>query len=86
MDLVGTELADLDHRSASTIVSRPAMAAAGLKLRAEAWNTQLPARSATAARTSATSVTMDSSSTMSLPWNVRTSFGCDANATVPSGW
>ena len=59
------------------------MAAAGLKFRAAAWKTQFPARSATAARTSATSVTIDSSSTISLPWKVRTSFGGEASATLP---
>ena len=70
--------------SASTIVSRPDIAAGTLKLRAEAWKTQLPARSTTAARTSATSATMDSSSTMSVPWKLRTSLGSEASATVPS--
>ena len=70
-------------RSASTIVSRPDMAAAGLKFRAAAWNTQLPWRSATAALTSATSATIDSSSTISRPWKVRTSLRGDASATLP---
>jgi hypothetical protein len=37
--------------SASTIVMRPAVAALGLKFLAAAWKTQLPERSATAART-----------------------------------
>ncbi len=56
-------------------MSRPAIAAGTLKLRAEAWKTQLPARSTSAARISATSVTIDSSSTISVPWKVRTSLG-----------
>ena len=46
------------------------IAAGMLKLRAEAWKTQLPARSTFAARTSDTSVTIDSSSTMSTPWRL----------------
>ena len=33
-----------------------------------------------------TSVTIDSSRIICLPWNVRTSFGGETIAIVPSGW
>src|SRR5690606_2533554 len=72
-------------RSTSATVTRPAIAASGLKLRAALWNTRLPCRSPSAARTSAKSVVMLSSSTYSLPPNSRTSLGGEATATVPSG-
>ena len=66
------------------MVRRPDIAAGGLKFCAAAWNRRLPCRSATAARTSATSASIPVSSTMRRPWNSRTSLGGDEMATEPS--
>ncbi|GAA3507283.1 hypothetical protein GCM10019017_04130 [Streptomyces showdoensis] len=59
VDPVGVDGAGFDQfpRPRRTVI-RPAIAASGLKLRAEAWKTRLPCRSPLAARTSAKSVRM----------------------------
>ena len=50
VDLVGVQVAGLDQPSTSAMVTRPAIAASGLKLRAVLLNTRLPCRSPFQAR------------------------------------
>src|SRR3954454_4034304 len=74
--------------STSAMVTRPHIAASGLKLRADWRNTRLPCRSPFQARTSPKSATTASSITNSLSpsgvENVRTSFAGEDTVTLPS--
>ena len=66
------------------MVTRPAMPASGLKFIADSWNTRLPCRSPTAARTSPKSAVSAVSSTYWRPPNSRTSLGGLVATTLPS--
>ena len=70
------------------MVTRPHIAASGLKLRAESRKTRLPCRSPFQARTRPKSATSDSSSTNSLSPSAvektRTSLAGEATATLPA--
>ena len=70
--------------STSAIVTRPHIAASGLKLRAASRKTRLPCRSPFQARTSPKSATMARSSTYSSPSNTCVGLGGLASATLPS--
>ncbi len=74
--------------STSAIVTRPAMAHSGLKLRVDLLKTRLPCRSPRHARTRAKSVTIACSMTYSrgspVRSNIRVSFSGDATAIEPS--